>query len=335
MPRKPKPYRRSPERGHSKDTRDLGALNLPFDVLLLIFEQFDPRNMIDAVYLGLTNSFLRAIGQNRIYDIMFAHSCPWHLQRVICVGDYLKGSDLPPDILKEDEKAELEGDLPQDDKQGERGARLYNASKTWFIDLVARWRWESQFKRRDRLPRVEEAEFDALVEPDFSWDGRPETEWILCNWTRAEYVRVSGVAALTNSPCMGPWTNEHLGLGHVLLTQICWSSDSSASMCYQGPITRGPWAGHYFAITTVDQLTEHLSFSDKENWTDVTEKIMKQVLEIWRADCPDRLAKHLRPAKPEDQAEPSDGTASHTEEEDAEDVEDVEDVTNGGSRDSG
>ncbi|KZT66186.1 hypothetical protein DAEQUDRAFT_813725 [Daedalea quercina L-15889] len=320
MPRKPKPYQRSPERGHSKDTRDLGALNLPFDILLLIFQQFDYDNIVDAVYLALTNSFLRAIGQNHIYDVMFPFFCPWYLERVICVGDYLKGNDLPPDILKEDEKAELEGDLPHDDESGEHGARLYNANDTWFNDSAAQSFWREKFMNRNRktprMSRAERAEFDALAEPDFSWDGRPETEWILCNWTRAEYVRVSGVAALTDSPCKGPWTNKCLGLGHVLLTQICWSSDPSASMYYQGPITRGAWAGHYFAITTVDQLTEHPEFKAKKDWTDVTEKVTKQVLEIWRADWPEGLAKHL---KPEDQPGVSDGTASHTEEEDVED----------------
>ena len=135
-----------------------------------------------------------------------------------------------------------------------------------------------------------------MVNPDFSWDGRPETEWILCNWTKAEYVRASAVAELTGTQCRGPWTSDSLSLGHVLITQICWSSDASAAMCYEGPITRGPWAGHYFGITTVDNLSQDNNCVNKQPWTDVTERIVKEVLEIWRVDCPQALSKHLRTA---------------------------------------
>ncbi|KAH9916178.1 uncharacterized protein B0H18DRAFT_953308 [Fomitopsis serialis] len=290
-PRKPKPYQRSLERGHSKDPRDLGALNLPFDVLDLIFEHIALDNILDAAYLALTNSFLRVIGGKRIYEGMYAYSAPWSLDRLICVGDYLSGDDLPPDILKEDEEESLSGDCSEEE-DGEDGARLYNAAKTWLDDDVAARHWDRKFSWSDtrvRLSHAEDSELNDLVELDYSWDGTPETEWILCNWTLAQYVRASAVAKLTGTRCHGPWANRFLGLGHVLLTQICWSSDDSVSMRYEGPIHRGSWAGHYVAITTVDQLTENRSFADKKDWTDVTE-----VLEIWRADNPETLAPHLR-----------------------------------------
>lgn len=145
------------------------------------------------------------------------------------------------------------------------------------------------------MSEAERRELENLVRADFSWDGRRETEWILCNRTCAEYVRTGGLATLTGSDINGPWTDDELSLGHVLLTQICWSSVDWTSVDYRGPLHRGRWAGHYIAITTMDQLTENVRFADKGKWVDVTEEVLAQVLEIWRAEDPERLAPHLRP----------------------------------------
>ncbi|KAH9930004.1 uncharacterized protein B0H18DRAFT_994776 [Fomitopsis serialis] len=277
IPRKPKPYQRSVERGHSKDARDLGMLNLPFDVLDLIFDQID--DSLDVAYLALTNSFLRVIGEKHIYRWMCFYNGRWNLERLIYAGDCLLDDDLPPNVFKEKEKELLSGHNP-DPKSGICNSCLFDAFDIWLND-----------KEERQLTRAERRELRALVELDYTWDGTPETEWILCNWTLAQYVRASAVADLTGSVCDGPWTDNFLGLGHVLLSQICWSSD----MQYEQPIRRGEWAGHYVAITTVDQLTRNRSFADKENWTDVTDKVVGEVLEIWRAKAPERLVPHLRP----------------------------------------
>ncbi|KAH9930005.1 uncharacterized protein B0H18DRAFT_994778 [Fomitopsis serialis] len=215
-------------------------------------------------------------------------------------ANYLKGDDLPPGILQEDEKESLSGDCPET-KDGPNGTRLYNAAETWLCNrdrYAAEW-WDQKLDwcaSEGRLSPDERDELYDLAKLDYSWDETPETEWILCNWTLAQYVRVSAVAELTGTDCDGgPWTTTFLSLGHVLLTQICWSSDPSVSMRYKGPFHRGRWAGHYFAITAVDQLTEDRSFAEKKDWTDVTDKIVGEVLEIWRADHPEGLAPHLRP----------------------------------------
>lgn len=220
----------------------------------------------------------------------------WWLERLICVGDYLDGDDLPPHILRgEEEEKTLTGNHIDDDER--HGSRLYDAFECNVYDENAvMYNWNRMYRDLAYmgLSKKERRLMKDMMEPDFSWDGRPETEWILCNWSTAEYVRASAVAELTGVRCRGPWTNPFLSLGHVLMTQICWSSDPSASMCYEGEITRGPWAGHYFGITTVDNLSQDENCINKQPWTDVTEKIMKEVLEIWRLDCPKRLAEHLR-----------------------------------------
>ncbi|KAH9931299.1 uncharacterized protein B0H18DRAFT_1208978 [Fomitopsis serialis] len=292
VPRKPKPYQRSLERGHSTDPRDLGALNLPFDILEHIFRQVRNEDIADAVFLALTNSFLRDVGQNRVCDLLLIeYSSPWHLERIVCVGDRLAGDDLPPGV-KEREKAQLTGRVHDRWTYGfdsEPVPRLYIDDGT-FLDTDARGLLGKRFSRHNTssLSPAERRKMDNLLRLDFSWDGRPETD---------------GVARLTGSRCDGPWTDDLLSLGHVLLTQICWSSDRSGALKGKRrfAIHRGPWAGHYFTITTVDQLTESESYNCKE-YVDVTDKILDEVLELWRDNDPDTLAKHLRPAESSEDA---------------------------------
>ena len=157
-------------------------------------------------------------------------------------------------------------------------------------------RWEALINRYELwgLPPTERTMIQSMITPDFSWDGMPWTEWILCSWTAAEYVRASAVAKLTGSACKGPWTTSQLGLGHVLITQICWSSDGSTSLEYRGPVHRGRWACHHVAITTIDELSRNPSFTSKKKWRDVTDRVLKEVVKIWRPEYPDILAEHLR-----------------------------------------
>ena len=100
-----------------------------------------------------------------------------------------------------------------------------------------------------------------MTTADFSCNGWPWTQWILCSWTAAEYVCASAIAKLTGSVCDGPWTTQpRLGLGHVL---ISWSLDCSTGLEYQVPVHRGRWAGHRIAITTKDESRSNLSFNSK------------------------------------------------------------------------
>ncbi|KAH9931298.1 uncharacterized protein B0H18DRAFT_952806 [Fomitopsis serialis] len=289
-PRKFKPYQRSLKRGHSTDPHDLGALNLPFDILERIFQQFNYDDIADAVFLALTNSFLRDVGQNRVCELLrIEYSCPWHLARIACVGNRLAGDDFPPGV-KEREKAQL-GGRAYDRFLGANVPRLFIAEHA-LADKRFRGYLGKIFSPRKTkfLSPAERREMDSLLQPDFSWDGRPETEWILCNWTEAKYVRASGVARLTDSRCDGPWTDGMLSLGHVLLTQICWSSERSGAIDDKRGLNihRGPWAGHYISITTVDQLTENVSYNCKQ-YVDVTDKILAEVSELWRDNDMDVL----------------------------------------------
>ncbi|EPS95692.1 hypothetical protein FOMPIDRAFT_151623 [Fomitopsis schrenkii] len=317
MPRKPPPYDRSIEEGHSTDMRDLGALNIPTDILERVFGEIGPEDIRAIVSLSLTNTLLREIGQKRLGDLMSRFVGHWWLERLICVGDYVDGDDLPANIFRgEEEEKTLKGN--HDDGSGR--ARIYDAFRRYYFDdgrAKGAWSRRCSYVETGDLSRRERRMAKEMVTPDYSWDGRPETEWILCNWTMAEYVRASAVAELTGTRCNGPWTHNFLSLGHVLMTQICWSADPSAAMCYSGPITRGPWAGHCFGITTVDNLSQNIECINKQPWRDVTEKIVKEVLEIWRCDAPERLANHIRQAddKHDKTSDESDDESDRTDDE--------------------
>ncbi|TFY60383.1 hypothetical protein EVJ58_g5177 [Rhodofomes roseus] len=292
----PKPYVRSEslERGLSKDPRDLGALNLPFDVLDQIFSEAGRKDTRSAVFLALTNSLLRETGQKHIYQRLLAYICPWHLERVVCVGEYTDPYELPPGI-KERERAQFSGRV-HDKYWGEEPVpKLLVAFDTYCDEHRLRKRWDEQFNRTAFLSPAERREMNALVQPDYSWDGRPETEWVLCSWTAGEYVRASAVAKLTGSQCNGPWTHRDLSLGHVLLTQVCWSTDADIIGPKTETINRGRWAAHYVAIITVDRLKTDETYRVK-TFVDVTDEIVDEVLEIWRDNTTGMLAKEFQPA---------------------------------------
>lgn len=95
---------------------------------------------------------------------------------------------------------------------------------------------------------------------------------ILRNLTKKQYVRDDPTSTT---------------LGTVLLARICWSSDPSRSMAYEGhDLTRGVWAGDRFDITTLDRLEEDESTSGL--WTTLARKFTTR----WHVSCKASLAQN-------------------------------------------
>ena len=116
------------------------------------------------------------------------------------------------------------------------------------------------------------------VRPEFSQFYPEDVPWILRNLTTREYVR-SDAIALKPEYIHGPEI-KFLGFGEVVLSRICWSSDSSISMAYNGNIHRGVWAGHCFDITTRARHEQDV----KEEWKDVSEEISSEIASIWESE---------------------------------------------------
>ncbi|KAI0047401.1 hypothetical protein FA95DRAFT_1226259 [Auriscalpium vulgare] len=69
-------------------------------------------------------------------------------------------------------------------------------------------------------------------------------EWFLCNLSKREFVLARTINDLMGDKTKGPFNTTRVGLGTVILSRICWPSDSSSS------IERGEWAGDRFRMTT-------------------------------------------------------------------------------------
>ncbi|KAL4929387.1 uncharacterized protein BDV17DRAFT_74515 [Aspergillus undulatus] len=84
---------------------------------------------------------------------------------------------------------------------------------------------------------------------------------VLRNLTTKEYVREDGLAG-------------GITLGHIVLLQICWSSDPSTSIQGGKYLARGEWAGHLFDIVPLRTV--------ELEWIDQTEKLWNDVDNLWK-----------------------------------------------------
>ncbi|KAF8058610.1 hypothetical protein FPV67DRAFT_1455149 [Lyophyllum atratum] len=86
----------------------------------------------------------------------------------------------------------------------------------------------------------------------------PETygSYVLRNLTTKEYIRGDAVREAWNTPNM-PYLRA-LRFMHLLILRITWSSDSSLSVAYDGPIQvhRGVWAGHRFDFSDIKTVQD-------------------------------------------------------------------------------
>jgi hypothetical protein len=110
----------------------------------------------------------------------------------------------------------------------------------------------------------------------------PPSRCVLRNLTVHEYVVNSGITG-SHGVAVGPFVEgkDTIGFEEVLKCQFCYSDDPSMSMDYdKGDIHQGPWAGHRFDITTLDDIEADRKLGIE--WVDVTEKVRRKVKGLWR-----------------------------------------------------
>ena len=169
----------------------------------------------------------------------------WAADCIICLGDYHK--DLPAGMLTTSEQEELEKAGDEED-----GMELYSFAnyQYQYVDGI------------DGCNRLEQ-------------NGQ---NWVLCNLSKHEYVREEAIKVNSFDRGGNSYPIEEIGLGQVVLSRICWSTDDSCAMRYKEDIHRGVWAGNRFDITTIDQFK--LVDGEKE-WKDVSDEVIKEMTEIW------------------------------------------------------
>lgn len=223
----------------------LGAISIPAELLLLIFECIEDHR--DVASLCLSNKALWWIGFEYLTRAIQAQPDRWQGDRILCLGS--RSTDLPEGVLTPADEAAMEADTK---KHG-----------------MHPWRTPSEFFHQ-HLPDCSKPPSDTVRRArNRVYSG----QWALCNVSKRQYVRAEGL------PKVG---GRQIHFGDVLLSQICWSSDPLTSMKYEGNLNRGAWAGDRFAITTLHELEARSRQEPEGTWLDVSGDVMKTVVDVYR-----------------------------------------------------
>ncbi|KAF8074660.1 hypothetical protein FPV67DRAFT_1777489 [Lyophyllum atratum] len=308
--------------------------SLPTELLNMILEELE--GMTDLVCFMLTCQRYYEIGR----PILEAHledilTYSWAGNRLICAGDYASVDDLPQGMLTEDEVEILDEEFqPTDDDQYDTGIserlcfvqrlqpdwylnrarggfRQQNHRLSWyFISL-----WDPKFRERSlvRVGRGDIVNVDVLqalteVTPRALPDGiqfsNAYGSYVLRNLTTKEYIRGDAIRQMWDTPVM-PYLKA-LRFLHLLVLRITWSSDSSLSIAYEGPIQvhRGVWAGHRFDFSEIKTVQgDEGAMGD---WKDVSKVAIDELVAVFEPEaksldvfltphvpCPDPWARFL------------------------------------------
>ncbi|KAI0042903.1 hypothetical protein FA95DRAFT_1563843 [Auriscalpium vulgare] len=244
----------------------LGALALPTDIILMIFHELE--DWVDAMCLCVAHPILEVIGSPHADALGLAWQAPWIGHRLVCVGDYARTDDLPDGMLTEEETQELRtGDADSDYRPTLYGADYKSVYLYEVHRVIGYWDMNS----RDR------AKLRELFDPSYDND-----EWVLCNLSKQEFVLSRTIKDFTGDNTKGLFGTTQIGLGTVLLSRICWSSDEGGTTYYDDEdlhIHRGAWAGDRFRVTSVEKFEET---ENRADWADVGAQVVAVIAAICR-----------------------------------------------------
>ncbi len=241
----------------------------------MILEYMD--DLVDAACFCLADGRLLSIGFSRVGELQKLKFAPWAGDRVVCLGDYTDDDDYPSSLQEHVDEWLGNEDGSSCSEDGESRA---------FLEMILE-RFE---RRRDRPSkysylyrdgRMESSDYTALktlADPEY----KSSNPWVLCNLSKHEYIRADAIAGITEGEVkkLTPFLYGPISLGQALLSRICWSSDGSISMCYEGDLHRGPWAGDRFEVTTTDKL-------QGTEWKDISAEVAELLPKIWDAEYGD------------------------------------------------
>ncbi|KAJ6514214.1 hypothetical protein C8R47DRAFT_567686 [Mycena vitilis] len=265
-------------------------VNLPAEIAHEIFSYLS--DIYDLLCLSAACQVLWEIGREHVYRHISAIVArySWAGDRIICVGDCLASDDIPEALLTASERAELLYCEPEErDHEDEEDEE--NSERALYRTLYG-YPFQEAARRLNRGPLIQFGIFerfgqwasirssrDMHVIMDL-FNGQkfilqpPKVIRILRNLSRRQYVRESELVDLTVR-CPG------VGLGNIVLSRICLSSDDSIAMRYDGGIHRGAWAGDRLDIVAAEWLTE---LGEDPSWTDVTKEAVEEMENICEAD---------------------------------------------------
>jgi hypothetical protein len=253
--------------------RSFSFPTFPAEIVLNIFNSIDGEDFQDCFSLGLTSERCWIIGQSVMKKIFLRFQLAWAGDRIICTGDYLEHGNLPKGLLstkEENEYAKYATECGSLEEYCHTPVRSYpcvpKERMAYFIDRPC-----DQLSFYDRQ-RICSAIDIAYEEPE-----------ILRNISKRQYVRRADLLEMSKT-CPKDWEFDLVDLGHVVISRICWSSDPSITICYDGDIHRGVWAGDRFDITSVAALEEKDENGQQVLWTDVTKEVLEEMRGIWSSE---------------------------------------------------
>ncbi|KIP02997.1 hypothetical protein PHLGIDRAFT_269125 [Phlebiopsis gigantea 11061_1 CR5-6] len=275
-------------------------LQLPVEIIWMILDKIETAR--DLLCFCLAHQLIGEVGETMVYNMFVEWYAPWQGCRIACIGDYTNDDDYPATLqtcvtheLARERKSLQEQEGTEDSEDSSELA----ISKYGFYSLASEryttirrvadisYAVERLFKSVSLTPN-DQRKYNNLMEALllFSEGGSmadTNTPTVLCNLSKGVYVRGDAVADLHKKlalPLARPGLALTVGIAfdQVLLSQICWSSDSNCSMdCDMQRLTRGPWAGDEFEITWLDKMRDDIT------WSDVTDVVLAWVEELWES----------------------------------------------------
>ncbi|KAG6887403.1 hypothetical protein C0992_012404 [Termitomyces sp. T32_za158] len=231
-----------------------------------------------------------------------AISASWAGDRLICLGDYTKLDDLPQGMLTDSEMERIRPFYHRDEQSLQIAITALQKSRhivssataecMHSISSTRRFLFELQDMVIERmLPPREYMEVNDVLKtlilikvlnPGDFLAGR----MVFRNLITKEYVRGDGIMKARDLP-RKPWLKD-MSFEHVLYIRTTWSSDPNLACYYDddGPqIDRGIWAGHRFDVTRIGSVVDEDGIAI-DNWKDVTEEVVNEVVELWQGNKP-------------------------------------------------
>ncbi|CAL1697005.1 unnamed protein product [Somion occarium] len=283
----------------------LGRLELfPDEVLLCIFDHIHKQE--DVASLSLTSRYVYNIGYEVLQRRYMTDTASWAGCRLVCIGYYAEFNDLPPGVFTSQELDEMKDRRretwnPKSRKVFTLQDSLLNRPKR---PMTTRMGPGISLDAYDHLSMTfcgaqTDLEYQKelkLARTGLPYLGRPQPTyasdypWLLCNLSKLQFIRLDAITRLHGrklDPDKGPFQpgrcsfGRGFSIGMLLVSRICWSTDSTASLAYKGNIHRGVWVGDRFEITTTDRMQTARS---GQEWRDVTDEVLNEGIEIWKAE---------------------------------------------------
>ncbi|KAJ7162924.1 hypothetical protein C8R46DRAFT_1281040 [Mycena filopes] len=253
-------------------------LSLPVELIHEVYLELEL--FADVMCFSVTCQTLWAIGGDHVYRHIIARATPysWAGDRVLCVGEHLHNGHIPAGLLTSEEQDELLWD----------GLEVVTLFHYPFEQISSRGFQEYDVCQGDFRKRLGYGKERRILYKLCNFDspeGLPLPTVVLRNLSQQQYVCESALLALKSKhAASGRALGRELaqvGLGEILMTRICLSSDPSASLAWDGAINRGVWAGDRF--DTVDE-EEFLRGAVDGAWKDVSGEVLKDLEAIWAAE---------------------------------------------------